>query len=93
MRLVELLLLFLLGLLCFLRFLGHVALRCKVGSMQVEFDMHNSNYTTIAKLILRASKRVNDRHTVAACDRTKPLRDESTQRTCRIKSAIQTAAA
>jgi hypothetical protein len=28
----------------------------------------NGVYTTIAKLILRASKRVNDRHTVATCD-------------------------
>jgi hypothetical protein len=32
----------------------------------------NSEYTTIAKLILRVSKRVNDRHTVATCDRTSP---------------------
>ena len=37
----------------------------KVASMQVGYRRAlNSQYTTIAKLILRPSKRVNDRHTV-----------------------------
>ena len=35
---------------------------------------------TFAKLILRTSKTVNIRHSVATCDRTKPLRDAWTQR-------------
>jgi hypothetical protein len=69
---VERLLLFLLGcllgcLLCLLRFLGHVALRDPKSLVQCKstIDLHHSEYTTIAKLILRASKKVNDRHTVA----------------------------
>jgi hypothetical protein len=37
----------------------------------------HSDYTIIAKLIPRASKRVNGRHTSATCDRAKPLRDAS----------------
>jgi len=66
---VERLLLFLLGclLLCLLRFLGHVALRDPQGwfnASRHSTRMH-SEYTTIAKLILRASKKVNARHSVA----------------------------
>ena len=36
--------------------------------MQVDIRHAYSEYTTIAKLILRASNRVNDRHTVATSD-------------------------
>ncbi len=32
--------------------------------MQVDIDCMHSDYTIIAKLILRASKKVNDRHVV-----------------------------
>ena len=83
---VERLLLFLLGcllcLLCLLRFLGHVALRDPKSWLNAsrQSTCINSNYTIIAKLILRASKRVNDRHTGATCDRTKPSRDAWKQR-------------
>ena len=83
---VERLLLFLLGcllcLLSLLRFLGHVALRGPkswFNASRQSTCMH-SEYTTIAKLIRLASKRVNDRHAVASCDRTKPSRDAWTQR-------------
>ena len=67
---VERLLLFLLGcflcLLRLLRFLGHVALRDpKVGLMQVISTCMHSKYTTIEKLILNASKKVNDHRAVA----------------------------
>jgi hypothetical protein len=66
---VERLLLFLLGslLLCLLRFLGHVALHDPQGWLNASRHstrMH-SEYTTIAKLILRASKKVSARHSVA----------------------------
>jgi hypothetical protein len=66
---VERLLLFLLGclLLCLLRFLGHVALHDPQGwfnASRRSTRMH-SEYTTIAKLILRASKKVSARHSVA----------------------------
>ncbi len=79
---VERLLLFLLGcllgcLFCLLRFLGHVALRDPknwFNASRVSTRM-NSEYTTIAKLILPASKRVNERHAVATCDRAKHSRD------------------
>jgi hypothetical protein len=40
----------------------------------------HSEYTTIAKWILHASKKVNDGHTVAPCDLTTPSRDAGTQR-------------
>src|SRR2546421_3180628 len=67
MRSVERLLLFLLsrllGLLCLLRFLRHVTLRpsqklarCKSTSTCIDAE-----YTTFAKFIVRASKKVNDR--------------------------------
>jgi hypothetical protein len=60
---VERLLLFLLGslLLCLLRFLGHVALHDPQGWLNASRHstrMH-SEYTTIARLILRASKTVS----------------------------------
>ena len=35
--------------------------------MQVDLDMLNIEYTTIAKLILRGSKKVNDGQAVARC--------------------------
>src|SRR5881396_2397642 len=67
----ERLLLFLLGcllcLLCFLRFLGHVALRDPkswLNASRPSTCMH-SPYTTIENLILRVSKKVNDRRAVA----------------------------
>jgi hypothetical protein len=37
----------LLCLLCLLRFLSHLALRYPVGSMQVDIDLQNKEYTTI----------------------------------------------
>jgi hypothetical protein len=81
------LLLFLLGcllgcLLCLLRFLGHVALRDPKSLVQCKstIDMHHLEYTTIAKLILRASKKVNDRRTVATCEWMRPSREAWTQR-------------
>jgi hypothetical protein len=40
----------------------------------------NLDYATIAKLILCASKKVNDRHAIAICDRARPSRDAWTQR-------------
>jgi hypothetical protein len=80
------LLLFLLGcLLCllrFLRFLGHVDLRDPqswLNASRPSTCIH-SEYTTIAKLILHASNKVNDGHTVATRDRTKSSRDAWTQR-------------
>ena len=68
------LLLFLLTslLLCLLRFLGHGALR----DPKIEFNASRAStcikieYTTIAKLILRASKKVNGGHTVASARRS-----------------------
>jgi len=42
-----------------LRFLGHIALRDPKSLVQCKstIDMHHSEYTTITKLILRASRR------------------------------------
>src|SRR3954454_4483413 len=71
MRSVERLLLFLLsrllGLLCLLRFLRHVTLRpsqklarCKSTSTCIDAE-----YTTFAKFIVRASKKVNDGQAIA----------------------------
>src|SRR5580704_10821976 len=82
---VERLLLFLLGclcLLCLLRFLGHVALRDPKSWLDAsrQSTCIDSDYTIVAKLILRASKRVNDHHTDATCNRTKPSPDAWTQR-------------
>jgi len=37
--------------------------------------MHHLEYTTIAKLILRASKKVNDRRTVATSRMMQPSRE------------------
>ncbi len=42
--------------------------------------MHHSEYTTITKLILRASKKVNDRHTVATFRMMQPSREAWTLR-------------
>jgi len=42
--------------------------------------MHHLEYTTIAKLILRASKKVNDRRTVATFRMMQPSREAWTQR-------------
>jgi hypothetical protein len=42
--------------------------------------MHRSDYTAIAKLILRASKKVDDRLSIAICDRMRPSHDAWTQR-------------
>jgi hypothetical protein len=42
--------------------------------------MHHSEYTTITKLILRASKKVNDRHIVATFRMTQPSREAWTLR-------------
>jgi hypothetical protein len=42
--------------------------------------MHHSEYTTITKLILRASKKVNDRHTVATFRMMRPSREAWTLR-------------
>src|SRR4029077_2906000 len=86
---VERLLLFLLGcllcVLCLLRFLGHVALRDPKSWLDAsrESTCIHSDYTTIANLILCASKRVNDHHTVATCDRAMPPRDAWTRRASR----------
>ena len=64
----------LLRLLRFLRFLSHIALRDpNVGSMQVDFDEHKYKYTTIEKLISRASKKVNGGHVVAHCGQPNSL--------------------
>src|ERR1700730_9615613 len=53
----------------------------KVDSMQAAYRRAwISDYTIIAKLIPRASNRVNDRRTVATCERTKPSRDAWTWR-------------
>src|ERR1700682_5868385 len=52
----------------------------KVGSMQNRHSICiHSDYTIIAKLIPRASNRVNVRRTVATCGRAKRLRDASRQ--------------
>src|SRR5207253_4225398 len=82
---VERLLLFLgclLCLLCLLRFLGHVALRDPKSWLDASRQSAciDSEYTIVAKLILRASKRVNDHRTVATCNRTKPSPDARTPR-------------
>src|SRR3954449_1005596 len=73
--LVERLLLFLLGrllgcLLCLLRFLGHVALHYsqKLAHAGRPSTCMHSGYTTILKLIPRASKSVNDGHAVLRPD-------------------------
>ena len=74
---VERLLFFLLDcLLCLLRFLGHVALRDPKSWLDAsrQSTCIDSDYTTIAKLILRASKKVNDRHRRDLRPRTKPSR-------------------
>jgi hypothetical protein len=42
--------------------------------------MHHSEYTTITKLILRASKKVNDRHIVATFRMMQPSREAWTLR-------------
>jgi hypothetical protein len=65
-------------LLCLLRFLGHVALRDPKSWLDAsrQSTCIDSDYTIIAKLILRAAKRVNDHHTVATFNRTKPSPDE-----------------
>jgi hypothetical protein len=48
----------------------------EVGSMQVDHrHAHIQNTPQLQILILRASKKVNDRRTVATCDRTNPSRD------------------
>ena len=52
----------------------------KVGSMQNRHSICiHSDYTIIAKLIPRASNRVNGRRTVATCGRARRLRDASRQ--------------
>jgi hypothetical protein len=78
----ERLLLFLLSCLLCLRLLGHVALRDPQSwlSASRQSTCIHSDFTTIATLILRASEMVNDRHTVATCDRTRPSRDAWIQR-------------
>src|SRR3989440_12177658 len=66
MRSVERLLLFLLsrllGLLCLLRFLRHVTLRPsqKLARCKSTLTCIDAEYTTFAKFIVRASKKVND---------------------------------
>jgi hypothetical protein len=68
---VERLFLFLLGcllcLLCFLRFLGHAALRDPQSWLNASrhSTCKHSDYTTILKLIFRASNKVNERHIFA----------------------------
>ncbi len=74
---VEQLLLFLLGLrclLCFLRFLGHVALRDPQSWLNANrlSTCIDSDYTIISKLILRASKKVNGHQTVAIATGRRP---------------------
>jgi hypothetical protein len=73
----DLLLFLLTGLLlCLLRFLGHRALR----DPKIELNASRTStcikieYTTIAKLILRASKKVNGGHTVASARRSLAMR-------------------
>jgi hypothetical protein len=51
--------------LAFLAFLAMLPSTIPIGSVQVDLDCTHTEYTTTAKLILRASKKVNGGHTLA----------------------------
>ena len=57
-----------------------VHLRHDLRCAMLEETCIDSEYTMVTKLILRASKKVNDHHTVATCNRTKPSPDVWTPR-------------